>query len=187
MLQNDTNRCFTIDARTPSADIEIHIRCICMDAVAADPFTDKPHFDSLCRTGCPNYGKKWSCPPFAPSYRSLASPYRYLWVCVLCAETEQFSYIKNDFLKVKAANSILKSRLDKALRLLSDRYGNYISSGSCRLCKPCRCRSGLPCGHPDKMSCSFEALGMDVGRLTESCLDHEPRNRSQMQLGTAAS
>jgi len=84
-----------------------------------------------------------------------------------------FHYIKSDSLKIKAANSILKSRLDKALRLLSDRYGNYISSGSCRLCKPCRCRSGLPCGHPDKMSCSFEALGMDVGRLTESCLDHE--------------
>jgi len=57
--------------------------------------------------------------------------------------------------------------MDKYLTLMASQYGHYISLGSCRLCKPCKCKQGKPCAHPDKMSYSFEAMGVDVGALVE--------------------
>jgi predicted metal-binding protein len=78
--------------------------------------------------------------------------------------TIQFAYIENDYLKIKAANSILKSRADRFLRFMAW-HGKYISTGSCRLCKPCKCRMNQPCAHPETMTYSFESLGVDVGAL----------------------
>ncbi len=84
-------------------------------------------------------------------------------------DTDQFSYVKNDYLKIKAANSILKSRADNFLSKMAKQYGRYISTGSCRLCKPCKCKVDMPCAHPDKMTYSFEALGIDVSALVDMC------------------
>ena len=39
-------------------------------------------------------------------------------------------YIKQDYLKIKAANSILKSRIDKVLRACKDDDEKYISTGA---------------------------------------------------------
>ena len=78
-----------------------------------------------------------------------------------------FSEIKNKYLRVKAANAMLKSRADRYMRVMADKFGKYISTGSCRLCKPCKCKEGKPCAHPDVMAYSFEALGIDVGALVD--------------------
>lgn len=137
------------------------------------PFVDYPKYSELCKTGCVNYGKKWSCPPFAPIYNDYTKKYKYLSICVLSINLAQFSYIRNDYLKIKAANIILKSRIDKTLRFLlnGDRY--YISTGSCRLCKPCKCKVNEKCARRDIMSYSFEALGVDVGSMTLELFDHK--------------
>ena len=161
-----------IRVQTPSAEIEFIVRCICVETTEILRFFDMPHFESLCKEGCSNYGKKWSCPPFAPEFSEFTSSYKYLYIFVLHTEMNQFSYIKNDYLKVKAANSILKSRMDKTLRILSLTQGGYISTGSCRMCKPCKCKLNMPCAHREKMSYSFEALGIDVGNMTECFLGH---------------
>jgi len=87
----------------------------------------------------------------------------------------QFSYIKNGYLKVRAANSILKSRAERYIRFISEQYnGGCISTGSCRLCKPCKRKKDLPCAHPDRMAYSMEALGVDVGRMVEDCFQKPP-------------
>lgn len=83
-----------------------------------------------------------------------------------------FSEIKNKYLRVKAANAMLKSRADRYMRVMADKYGKYISTGSCRLCKPCKCKEGKPCAHPDVMAYSFEALGIDVGALVDRLFDY---------------
>lgn len=134
-------------------------------------YLNKEYFDELCMHGCPNYDKKWSCPPFAPVYMDFIKKWKKLFVVYMQINLKQFSYIKNDYLKIKAANVILKSRADKFLRKMAKQYGNYISTGSCRLCRPCKCKIGLPCAHPDIMTYSLEALGIDVSQLVDKCFN----------------
>lgn len=130
-------------------------------------------FSYLCKIGCKNYNRKWSCPPFSPTYTNESRGYKYITVCLLSMELEQFSYIKNDYLKVKAANSILKSRIDRSLRSLVKDGMKNISTGSCRLCKPCKCKNNEFCIHPFERAYSFEALGIDVSKLVNDLFGFE--------------
>ena len=84
---------------------------------------DPVRFTELCASGCVNYEKKWSCPPFAPLFQDFAAAWERLFVVYMRIETDQLSYIKNDYLKIKAANSILKSRADRFLRAMAERRG----------------------------------------------------------------
>ena len=130
-------------------------------------YSNKKAFDMLCKQGCPNYGKKWSCPPYAPAFEHFVKPFIFIQVIMLLVEMGEFSYIKNDYLKINAANSVLKSRIDKALRLCMDNNEFYISTGSCRLCKPCKKKFNEKCSHPEKRTYSFEALGINVSAMIQ--------------------
>lgn len=160
---------FVCCATTKSATIQYTVElCLCTPQRCAQ-YVDKAKFDNLCQVGCPNYAGKWSCPPYAPMFSQYVSKWKRLYLVFLHADLGQFSYIKNDYLKVKAANSILKSRADRYIRKMAKLHGSCISTGSCRLCKPCRCKAGMPCAHPDLMAYSFEAMGVDVGRMVLDC------------------
>ena len=155
-------------AKTKSGTLEY-----CIDISKTFPtrvadFADKQRFDALCKSGCINYGHKWSCPPFAPSFLDFVVDWESLLVLFLRLDVDQLSYIKNDYLKIKAANSVLKSRADRFLRLMAEKYGKYISTGSCRLCKPCERKLNMPCVHPGEMAYSFEALGINVSALVDN-------------------
>ena len=133
---------------------------------------NKPCFDNLCENGCPNYNKKWSCPPYSPDYCQYIEGKKFIYTFFLRLDLSQMNYIKNDYLKIKAANTILKSRMDKFLQHITNQNDyKYISSGSCRLCKPCNKKRELPCAHPNKMTYSFEALGIDVSKLVNMVFD----------------
>lgn len=132
-------------------------------------YEDKTKFDSLCKKGCPNYSHKWSCPPYAPLFTDVALKWDKIYIVFMHMDLSQFSYIKNDYLKVKAANTMLKSRADQFIRKMAGLHGKCISTGSCRLCKPCKCKLCEPCAHSDLMAYSFEALGINVSQLVEDC------------------
>lgn len=135
---------------------------------------EKNRFDALCRESCKNYQNKWSCPPFSPGFVQYSNKHDTLVVCLMYIELGQLNNIKNDYLKVKAANVIMKSKVDKGLRKIAlIENGKLISTGSCRLCKPCRMRYEEPCRHPDIMGYSFEALGIDVGKLSLEVFNHK--------------
>lgn len=159
---------------TPSANnlsILVSIETTQVERVAE--FEDYIKFSGLCKDGCPNYEKKWSCPPYSPKFNEYSKGFSYITICALTMDLEQFSYIKNDYLKVKAANTILKSKADKVFTSFVTEGAKYISTGSCRLCKPCKCKKRQPCAHSLKMAYSFEALGINVAKITESILDIE--------------
>ena len=155
----------TLIAVTPKANIEYQIYITDVDIKDIEKYETKDRLTTLCRNGCANYEHKWSCPPYAPFYSDFTDKYEYLSVCLALVKLNQLEYIKNDYLKVKAANTILKSRIDKALRNLIDKDVYYISSGSCRLCKSCKCKIHEPCARPGLMTYSFEALGINVAKM----------------------
>ena len=84
---------------------------------------------------------------------------------------DELGYIKQDYLKVKAANSMLKSRVDRTLRMCITDGEKYVSTGSCRLCKPCRKKIEEPCAHPAMRTFSFEALGVNVSTMVKDIFD----------------
>ena len=167
------NRSFDCYAITNSAKLLYSVDICCIPANSIDNYLDVDFIHTLCSTGCVNYNKKWSCPPHSPSYKDLSAGWEHLFILYARMMLSQFSYVKTDYLKVKAANSILKSRADKFLRYMKTKYGRNISTGSCRLCKPCKYKIGLPCAHSELMTYSFEAMGVDVGRLVIE-LFHKP-------------
>ena len=145
------------------------MRTISADDIAL--YCDKEQFDGLCRLGCPNYGKKWSCPPYSPIYNDFSSGFQALCVVLLGLNLDELGYIKQDYLKVKAANSMLKSRVDRTLRMCITDGEKYVSTGSCRLCKPCRKKIEEPCAHPAIRTFSFEALGVNVSTMVKDIFD----------------
>lgn len=150
--------------------ISIQIKgCLLSSVDVLQDYFEGFSIENACKTGCPNYGKKWSCPPFSKSFSQISGPYSS--ACLLCFSTEMrfYSDIKNAYLAVKAANVTLKSLIERCARHIEDYTGGCaLLSGSCRLCKPCHCKSGLPCQHPDEMRYSMEATFLNVQRL---CLD----------------
>lgn len=159
--------------KTPNAIITGDIKIICVSSDRLIKYQNKKKFDLLCEKGCPNYDKKWSCPPLSPSYSNFISGYKNIIVVAISTKLDQFTYIKNDYLKVKAANTIMKSRVDKALRSFISNDCYYISTGSCRMCRPCKRKLNQPCAHTNKMTYSFEALGINVSEMVSDLFDLE--------------
>lgn len=157
---------YLLEAHTPLATIEYACEECLVETKYLEKFINKLYFDKLCEEGCPNYGNKWSCPPYAPDYTKFVENYKFINVFMLYIELKQFDYIKQEYLKVKAANSILKSRIDKALRNSMNDNEFYISTGSCRLCKSCKKKVGKSCAYPERRTYSFEALGINVSLLS---------------------
>lgn len=160
--------------RTHSADIHINIKAQLLDAVELQNYENCTQFNLLCETGCVNYHKKWSCPPFTPTYRKISSEFQKALLILMECSLDQFNYTKTEYMKMKASNSILKSKSDKLMRHLeSELSGLMLSNGSCRLCKPCALKNGSPCKRPDKMRYSMEALGLNVEKISLDYFNHK--------------
>ncbi len=136
---------------------------------------NKVLFDKMCKEGCRNYGKKYCCPPIAPSFKRLAKGYDAMLVVHMYANLDQLEgYGYKDYLKVMLANSCLKSRCEKVMRMLKDKAGGILlGSGACKKCRPCNLTKGLPCKHPDLKRYSLEATGVDCNYLTKKMFNKE--------------
>lgn len=92
----------------------------------------------------------------------------------MTCELSQFDYTKTDYMKIKASNSILKSKSDKIARIFENKLsGIMMSNGSCRLCKPCNKKKELSCKRPNDMRYSMESLGLNVEQISEDFLYHK--------------
>lgn len=124
----------------------------------------------LCKEGCVNYGKKWSCPPFSSQFSDIVADWKVDKGIVIVGNIclDDMKYIKNPYQQVKAANMILKSRCERMARYIESRTDGYsLLSGSCNLCKPCEKKKGRPCKRPEKMRYSLESSGLNVQSLLE--------------------
>lgn len=163
----------TLSVNTPTTKIIIESKAVIIDSNELEAFQEKEYFDGLCKKVCPNYSYKWSCPPYSPSYSDYRIGFSKALLVLFYCNLNQFHYIKTEYMKVKASNSILRSRLDRLMRQLEIKYtGKMLTNGSCRLCKTCNKKNSLPCKKPSEMRYSMEALGLNVDHISQHFLGH---------------
>jgi predicted metal-binding protein len=160
--------------RTPSAEISVDVKIAAVESRWLTEYENKQEIGRLCEA-CPAYGGKWSCPPHSPAFSQYdLNEYPYTALVLFSCVLDQFSYTKTEYIKIKAANTIMKSRMDRLMRGLEQTTsGIMISNGNCRLCNPCSKKKGEPCKKPERMRFSMEALGHNVGRITSDVFGHD--------------
>jgi len=126
----------------------------------------KQLFNEMCKKGCVNYNKKYSCPLFTPRFEILTKDCQGLLIILFQCPLEQID--STEYNKVRIANVVMKSRIDKLMRILENKFKTtFLSTGSCRLCKPCKLKLNQPCAHPDKKRYSLESIGVDCDILSK--------------------
>lgn len=164
---------FILHTNTPSSSISIQGQIMIIDSKLLLNYEDYELFSDLCKSGCPNYNKKWSCPPFSPTFNAHFSQYKNAVIFLMYANLNQYQYIKSDYLKVKASNVTLKTTCESILRTLEPVFqGIALTNGSCRHCKPCNCKLSLPCKKPVKRRYSMEAVGLNVDKISNELFSH---------------
>ena len=87
------NCVFTSIAKSKKISAEYTIEICASYPDRCIPFEKKEFFSRLCETGCINYNKKWSCPPFAPAFSVISSHWSKLYV--LYMRMPMYAYIGN--------------------------------------------------------------------------------------------
>lgn len=167
---------FSFTYSTPQADIRISLTAkpaLCEELIK---YQKKAHFDELCKKSCPNYDSNWSCPPNSPSYETYAGKYKNCLLLLATCDLAQFGWLKSDNLRVRTANSRLKSFSNRLLKYLENSLdGMMLSTGICRRCKQCTKRSSgeLGCKKPQEMRYSLQTLGLNVAQVSEDWFKHK--------------
>lgn len=156
----------TIRVRTPQHHLLVH--CFYDFISISKVNSDKELFLNLCKNGCKNFSKKYCCPPMSPDFKSYVKGYDKLLVLLMAAGLDQlngFGY--KDYHKLRIGNAVLKPRTEKIMRNMERKFSTrFLSTGACRLCKPCRLKLKKPCRYPEKRRYSMESLGVDCNYLS---------------------
>lgn len=130
-----------------------------------DIVVKKEIFSEMCEKGCRNYNKKFSCPPCSPDFNKIQQDKEGLFVVLFKIDLNQIN--STEYNKIRIANSVMKSRIDKIMRKTEEKFNTkYLSTGSCRLCKICKKVKGEICRHPEKMRYGMEATGIDCDEIS---------------------
>lgn len=139
-------------------------------------YVDVPRFLECCKA-CPNYGAKWSCPPYDFDPLGLWTQFREFWIFGV-KFTPEDKIIGADYnapeinKEIRAVFAREKRKLmERALTLETEYPGSLgLSAGSCELCGECSKKSGAPCRRPELMRYSIESLGGDVCATAQNLL-----------------
>ena len=139
-------------------------------------YVDIPKFYDCCQA-CPNFGHRWSCPPFSfqpealwRSYetivlhgRKLSTPPQLLGQSF---PPEQLQAHYESLLRP------VRQELDQYLLTLERQTPGSLAlvAGKCTICQTCARQQGAPCRHPETLRYSIEALGGDVSQTISQCL-----------------
>lgn len=121
--------------------------------------------------GCPNFGKNWSCPPYAPSIqetKNSLNTYPYLWLLVMEIQVKELwpNFIHNIFLRRKYKQ--ITRTFNSYLSFLASQHKDWrvFFCSHCELClesnySKCSCPE-KPCRHPNEIRLSPESCGIDL-------------------------
>ena len=122
----------------------------------------------LCKA-CPNYGRKWGCPPFEYDVVEKILKYNYIelfatrvvFTAATLSPDEREAIMRTEY-----------ARIESQLLALERTTGGVASAniGGCERCKERGCTrpNGAPCRHPELLRASLEAYGFDVPDLLYS-------------------
>ena len=148
---------------------ELFIDCFYDFIDKSNVVVKKELFAKMCKDGCKNFNKKYSCPPFSPKFNKYVKKYHKLLVLLFAINLKQFDKFNyKPYHKIRIANAVMKSRAEHVMRDLESKFDSfYLSTGACRLCKPCQLKFNRPCRYPQKRRYSLEALGVDCNLLSQ--------------------
>lgn len=132
---------------------------------------DIPKFLGYCKE-CPNYGNRWSCPPFEKDPMEIWSQYKILRLIAYTLPNEPGQDVAAALDNLKTAKDRMMAELLEQELFIPDSFA--LSAGTCILCGDhCTRPEGKPCRKPEQMRYSIEALGGDVAKTAEYFL-HKP-------------
>jgi len=120
-----------------------------------------------CQFGCPNYGKRRTCPPYAPTYeetQKFLAEYEDAMLVqffVPLTQEDMKDYASRDR-SVSNAFARDMAALEREAFLLNYYKAFALKAGTCYLCEKCTLTT---CAHPDLARPSLEAVGIDVFAL----------------------
>lgn len=158
----------------PPVEIVINVKALITTKASLNKYENKDKFFGLCKDGCKNFGKNWSCPPFSPSYGKLVERYKNVLIVLYYSRLDQFGHIKSKDKLISDSHYILKSEIDKMMYSLEVAYdGVSILNGHCWLCDICACEESHSCKKPHQMRYSMESLGLDVEDISFDFFQHK--------------
>lgn len=170
------NNIITIKNTTTTGTQNLNFKVNILSVKEVLSCTQEEIIRNACKTGCVNYGRKWSCPPYSNKFSNIVASENYDTAIIIVAyiNLSDMTYINNPYQQVKAANVILKSRCERIARNIENEMKGYsLLSGSCNLCKPCQKKMDLPCKKPTMVRYSMESTGINVETLLEKYCNHK--------------
>lgn len=133
-------------------------------------YRDVATFEECCRA-CPNYGKRWGCPPFDHDTLQDLLPYeKVMIVGVKLTPHDAKMPLDRVYDLMRPELERMNSRL---IQLEKDCGGLALGFvGKCERCgnAPCARIEGKPCRHPDVVRPSLEAYGFNVSETASRLL-----------------
>lgn len=135
-----------------------------------EEFRDVATFDACCQQ-CPNYGRRWGCPPF--DHDTLQDLLPYNKVMIIGVKITPHDRKK----PLDQVYELMRPELDRLnkqlLELEREKHGLAFGFvGKCPYCngEPCARIDGKPCRHPDVVRPSLEAYGFNVSETASKLL-----------------
>ena len=133
-------------------------------------YVDVDRFLECCKV-CPNYGAKWSCPPFAFDVQAFWAGCERIGLYAWKVDTADLAGRTDAAAQAEAAHRRAELRRQMQAELYAQEAARpgtkALVCGSCDLCEGCARKQGRDCIQPQKMRHSIESLGGNVGKVTE--------------------
>jgi predicted metal-binding protein len=122
------------------------------------PYFKGDELTNLCKKGCPNFNRCWSCPPFSPNFYQLSTQYCFIELYLVIAKPMDTSN----------ANS---KNIDKAYGYLNEKVisdiipiknnGIFLANFPCKICPSCTAPD-YECRFPDQMYYDITGTGLHL-------------------------
>lgn len=126
---------------------------------------DVPKFLALCKA-CPNYGNRWSCPPYQGNMYFVWMAYDELQLVIRMVKPSPGMTEEEALRMVDRERAAFSAELLRREKEIPDAMS--LAAGPCTKCGDnCTRRIGGICRMPQELRYSIESIGGDVSKLTE--------------------
>jgi len=190
--------CISMTEKTPSFDFLISAarKMGATDArvISSSQVVVENRVPLKCRTGCPTYGTRLTCPPYVPTpdeFRKILAEYRHVLLVkftspvtadpeIICSlQKSMFDPAADSGKKAKAETFMagyvggnsdrqeIMLELEKTAFNAGNPFALALVNGSCRLCETCNVKAGK-CIHPTRARIPEHAVGINMVKTAEN-------------------